>query len=113
MTDFNTLRDEIHAMACAKGWWDADKGTRNFGELMALVHSEVSEALEEYRDRRGTQEIHYSDKGKPEGIPIELADVLIRVLDICGAYDIDIEHALRLKMAYNESRPWRHGGKAA
>lgn len=50
---------------------------------------------------------------KPDGVPIEFADVLIRVLDICGRFDIDIERAVREKMAYNEGRPWRNGGKLA
>lgn len=50
-------------------------------------------------------------KIKPEGIPSELADIIIRVLDICGHLDIDIANALADKMAYNETRPYRHGGK--
>jgi len=48
---------------------------------------------------------------KPEGIPSELADIIIRVLDICGFHGIDIAHALADKMAYNETRQYRHGGK--
>lgn len=48
---------------------------------------------------------------KPEGIPAELADIIIRVLDICGANGIDIARALADKMAYNETRDYRHGGK--
>ena len=50
---------------------------------------------------------------KPEGIPIELADVIIRVLDLCGRYGIDIEAAIREKHAYNLTREHRHGGKKA
>lgn len=49
--------------------------------------------------------------GKPEGIPIELADVIIRILDYCGYAGIDIEAAIRQKHEYNKSRPYRHGGK--
>lgn len=48
---------------------------------------------------------------KPEGIPTELADIIIRVLDICGANNIDIQGALDEKMEYNMTRPYRHGGK--
>lgn len=49
----------------------------------------------------------------PDGIPSELADILIRVFDICGAYGVDIETAVREKMAFNARRPERHGGKRA
>jgi NTP pyrophosphatase (non-canonical NTP hydrolase) len=48
---------------------------------------------------------------KPEGIPTELADIIIRVLDICANWGIDISAAIADKMAYNETRPYRHGGK--
>lgn len=49
---------------------------------------------------------------KPEGIPIELADILIRIADTCGARGINLTEALRLKMAYNKTRPTRHGDKS-
>lgn len=49
---------------------------------------------------------------KPEGVPSELADVVIRIADMCGLYGIDLEAAIIEKMAYNKSRPYRHGGKA-
>lgn len=48
---------------------------------------------------------------KPEGIPTELADIIIRVLDVCAYLGIDIEDAIADKMNYNEHRPHRHGGK--
>ena len=51
------------------------------------------------------------DNGKPEGIPIELADVIIRVLDYCGYAGIDIDAAISQKHEYNRTRPYRHGGK--
>ena len=51
------------------------------------------------------------DGKKPEGIPIELADVLIRVFDFCGKHGIDLEAAVLEKMAFNRTRPVRHGGK--
>lgn len=49
---------------------------------------------------------------KPEGVPIELADVIIRVADMCGRYGIDLEAALRIKQVFNRTRPRKHGGKA-
>jgi NTP pyrophosphatase (non-canonical NTP hydrolase) len=48
---------------------------------------------------------------KPEGIPAELADCIIRILDYCGKEGIDIEEAVKIKHQYNKTRPYRHGGK--
>lgn len=121
--EINELIEESHKIAKEKGWYDTE---RSFGELIALIHSELSEALEEYRkhgDKKGHMTaIYYSGKGyiselpteickKPEGIPIELADVLIRIFDICGKHDIDLEKAIEIKMEFNKTRPHRHGGK--
>lgn len=113
----NQLKDEIHQNAVIHGWWEED---RSFGEIIALCHSELSEALEEYRD--DSPMIYYSGNGtisnvpnelcrKPEGIAIELADCIIRILDYCGKVGIDIENAIRIKHIYNQERPYRHGGK--
>jgi NTP pyrophosphatase (non-canonical NTP hydrolase) len=106
----NELRDEVHAMAIAKGWYEQP---RPFAELIALCHSELSEALESYRDTPVPSMVWLdTDTDKPEGVPIELADALIRVLDMCGYYRIDIDDAVRTKIDYNATRPQRHGGKA-
>lgn len=108
----NELIEKAHNNAIAKGW---HKEERSFGELIALCHSELSEALEEYRKGVGYTEIYYDDLlglgDKAEGIPIELADCIIRIFDICGLYGIDLEEAIRIKMAYNKTRTYRHGGK--
>jgi hypothetical protein len=127
----NYLAAAIHAENVARGWYDP--GTeRSFGDVIALLHSELSEALEEHRNGHGPKKIYFpevSRKGqegathadmmamagtygwKPEGIPVELADVLIRLLDTCAALGIDIDHAVSVKRAYNATRPHRHGGK--
>lgn len=73
--------------------------------------SPVLDVLEEYRNGRSASEVYTGSGGKPEGIPIELADVIIRILDYCGYAGIDIEAAIRQKHEYNKSRPYRHGGK--
>jgi len=109
--DIKELQIASHAIAVSKGWWKED---RNVGELLALVHSEVSEALEEWRDR-GVEELAVIriEDGKPEGFPVELADTLIRICDLAESAGIDLNAALKAKMDFNSTRPWRHGGKRA
>lgn len=111
------LVDEAHIMAVSKGWHDIawnDIATKaaaadRLGSLLALVHSEVSEALEAYRARE--LEAWTRVDGKPEGVAAELADVVIRVADLAGYLGIDLGAAIRGKMEFNATRPHRHGGK--
>jgi NTP pyrophosphatase (non-canonical NTP hydrolase) len=103
----NSLVHEAHQNAVDKGW---DDKPRSFGDVVALMHSELSEALEDHRNGRGFTETYYEGE-KPCGIPIELADTVIRIFDACGKYGIDLESAIREKMAYNATRTRRHGGK--
>lgn len=91
--------------------WHEDIDDRTFVEKLALVHSEVSEALEEYRDGHLIDETYF-DGTKPEGVPIELADAVIRIFDLAGIYGIDIDAAISTKQDFNRTRPFRHGGKA-
>ena len=98
---------DAYANSKAKGFHDQP---RNVGEALALIHSEISEALEEARKGKNVTEIRYEDN-KPEGFGVELADAVIRIADLCGSLGIDLEEAILLKMNYNKNRPYLHGKK--
>ncbi len=102
----NNLAKEIYENAKAHGWWDKE---RSFGDIIALCHSELSEALEEYRNDKPF--IYYGADKKPEGIAVELIDCIIRILDYCGHENIDVDKIMQIKHEYNESRLYRHGDK--
>lgn len=136
MGQLNDLAKEIHANAVNHGWWDDE---RSFGDIIALCHSELSEALEEYRAGRpmvwlaceendpSTGPCNPADEfdctmygrecdckyrgHKPEGIATEMIDCIIRILDWCGRHDIDVDNLLAMKHKYNKTRPYKHGGK--
>lgn len=103
--------NKFYELAKRKGWWDeVDNREKVIPEKLALIHSEVSEALEDFRDNK--MEIVILGE-KPTGFPIELADVIIRVYDLAGALGIDLDEAIEIKHSYNKTRPFRHGGKRA
>lgn len=109
------LQERCNKTATDKGWWyeDDEHPARTFGDMCALFTSEVSEAFEEFRNGHAIQDIYQNrdHPDKPEGVPVELADVIIRIVDFCEQYYIPLEKALLLKMEYNDTRPHRHGGK--
>jgi NTP pyrophosphatase (non-canonical NTP hydrolase) len=107
---------ECHRIATSKGWWDdVPMGARLSGDpnvlgaKLALIHSEVSEALEDVRI--GSMESGEDEKGKPCGFPSELADVVIRCFDLAGGLGIDLEMEIDAKCRFNETRSMKHGGK--
>lgn len=104
VSTFNFVALEVNRIAVKKGWW---KGKRNDGELIALVHSELSEALEALRHGNPP------DDKIPEfsGAEAELADVIIRIMDISTAKGWRVAEAIVAKIKFNEGRPYKHGGK--
>lgn len=110
MKTISELQTQVHQLAKEKGWYDGTPPSSL--ERLALVHSEISEAVEEVR--KGTEPI-YTNPGseKPEGELIELADAVIRIMDYCGSKGWSLEGAILLKHEFNKTRPYRHGGKKA
>lgn len=129
----NELRDKIHQNAIDHGFYDDEN--INIPEKLMLIVSELGEAMEAYRKD------HYSDldeynkcidiwdnyenkdklltnpfipifeKTIKDGFEDEIADTIIRLLDLCEYMKIDIKQHIELKMKYNESRPYKHGKK--
>jgi NTP pyrophosphatase (non-canonical NTP hydrolase) len=119
----NEWAEKIYEWCEQKGW----NKDLVLGNMIANLHTEISEAWEEIRNGHAPQEVYYPiipesltgddtllvQSKKPEGFPIEIADLVIRVLHLCKVYGIDIDKMVELKMAYNETRSYRHGGKTA
>ena len=127
------LVDRAHDNAVKHGFWNP---APEFGTAIALIHSELSEALEEKSpgrpdlwfecfegapglpcnptDESDCFQYGHEDQcqfrgSKPEGVAVELADAVIRIADLCGYLGIDLDAVISEKMAYNETRPFKHG----
>ena len=103
--EINFLSQEAYHTAKRNGFHENDGQSSQVGMALALIHSEISEALDALRsgnppDKHLTQ---YSS------FEVELADAVIRILDLAGSQDMDIGGAILEKMKYNSSRPYKHG----
>lgn len=90
----NEWAELCHSIAAEKGFWDEE---RNIGEALMLVVTELAEAMEAHRHQ---EDAHFKE---------ELADTFIRLLDLCGGLNIDIEKEIYQKSMYNKTRPYKHG----
>ena len=100
------LQDVCHRLAKVAGWWDdpatgapyivADK----VAEKLLLIHSEISEATEGFR-----KDLMDDHLRKRKMIEVELADAVIRIMDLAGALDLDLGGAIAEKLDYNAKRP--------
>lgn len=131
-TNLNELSKSIHANNEIRGFWDGGIEAKNIGEVLCLIHSEVSEALE--ADRKNHHASKSFNLNQIHSIPLEsqyekqyykqefealvknsfedeLADIIIRVLDVCGAMKIDIDYHIEAKLKYNSLREFKHGKK--
>lgn len=90
----NELAKLCHSIAVEKGFWDEE---RNIGEALMLIVTELAEAMEAHR------------KQDDANFKEELADTFIRLLDLCGGLNIDIENEIYQKSMRNKSRPYKHG----
>lgn len=107
----NDLMQDIHANNVAKGFTDS---MNDIHAQHMLFVTEVAESYDEVRKGKAVGDMYYEfepDPAKPLGVPVELADTVIRIFGFCQHHGIDLATAILHKMAYNRTRPFMHGKK--
>lgn len=107
--NLNDLADEANEIAVSKGFVPLGEEV-NIDQSLMLAVGELAEAQDELRHGHTTDEVYFCDeKPGPQGFVIEIADAIIRLLQLSARLDLDIDAAVRDKMAFNRQRPWKHG----
>lgn len=107
---FRELQKAVHQTALKTGFW-VTKADEDIARKLCLIHSEISEALEDHRN--SNMDLWLDPTGKPQGFPSELADAVIRIMDLAERLKIDLFGAIEQKHEYNKTRSFRHGNKRA
>jgi NTP pyrophosphatase (non-canonical NTP hydrolase) len=107
LLSISEIQKSVHKNSKDKGFWDASS---DIPTKLMLIVTEVAEAMEDYRKERMAT-IYTGEDRKPEGFPTELADIVIRVMDLAEYLNIDLEGEIEDKARFNYLRPHMHGGK--
>lgn len=105
---FDELQEMVWRTAEQSGWHE---GELDVPAKLLMIHAEVSEAAEELRSHHPGTLYYRQGDDKPEGFPYELADVVIRCMDLAQSLGIDLQKRIIQKDEFNRTRPHRHGGK--
>ena len=114
--EINKLVNEIHDNNVKSGWWtnletgesltskQGETPKRNIPEMLCLIHSEISEAMEGYRKNLMDDKLPHRSM-----LEVELADAVIRIMDFSQGKNLDVDGAIAEKLNYNKTRPYLHG----